>query len=289
MEQSKNLSPFVTFLRRRIRRLEGQGAEQAGAGLRLGGAAFDEAVLPKGLMPGTHQAAPASLGQGAPPLILAVATAAAIRGPPSASREGEGRGRGAVRLLVVQEVDALAEHGELFAPGLKALGLDPLCVAFVRVGSGAEALRVIDEALKLKAAPVIAAELRRGEGAVDLAASRRLGLSARRAGVWLWLITPDLSNTSTALTRWRVGSAPSGAAGRRRLGAAAFTFELTRNRQGPTGAWTLEWDTDEHAFRTASTPARPPGRPGVEPLLASAFPTPIDRPAIAEAGGRAAA
>lgn len=290
-EQNRNNSGGMTaFLRRRLQRLEGSREGLVRPGLRLGSAAFGEANLPRGLMPGTHQAAPLSLHHVAAPLILPLATAAAIRAPSGAPGRQEPRGAGVgVRLLVVQEADALAEHGELFAPGLKALGLEPLEVAFVRVGSGAEVLRVVDEALKLKAAPVIAAEFRRGGRAIDLAASRRLGLSARRAGVWLWLITPDLSNTSAALTRWRVGAAPSNPAGRRRLGAPAFTLDLVRNRQGPTGAWTLEWDVHEHRFHTSNLLGRPAEPPRFGAVPAPAPAAPLDRPLSAEAGECAAA
>lgn len=299
----------LTYLRRRIARLEGEGASAPVAGLQLGGEAFWPAVFPQGLPFGVHQVAPGQgVGQGAAPLILAIAAALAVEprgatGPRSPGQEREGRflrrkppppdPSAAVRLLLVQEVDALVEHGELYPPGLLALGLDPACAAFVSVGSGGEVLRVVDEALKLKAAPVLVAELRRGEGLADLAVSRRLNLSARRAGALLFLITPDLSNTSAALTRWRVASAPTQARGQfsdRRLGAPAFTLDLVRNRLGPTGTWTVEWDSHEQRFRTPEPAAAPLAvGHGLRPLPAPALPPPVDRPAVAAEGARAAA
>ena len=292
LEQNRNTTPSSGgFLRRRISRMEGAGASPSGGGLRINGEAFEAAILPQGLTPGVHQAAPLGAGHAAAPFILVAATVLAAR----LAAQGSGaRGRGAMtvsplQLLVVQEIDALTEHGEAFTPGFQGLGLSPQSVAFVRVGSAAEVLRVVDEALKLKAAQVIAAELRRGAQWADLAASRRLGLSARRAGAWLWLITPDLSNTSAALTRWRVGSAPSAPKGRRRLGAPAFSLELTRNRQGPTGAWTLEWDVHDHRFRTPRTSARPAEPSRFGPVPAPALPAAFDRPDVAETAGRAAA
>ena len=294
------------FLRRRLRRLEGaRTSEAASAGVPLDGVGLE--VLPWGLTPGVHQAAPAGAGHAAAALVLVAATltAAQRRSQPSASRSHPARSavNAANRLILVQEADAVAEHGDLFGPGLAGLGLDPQAVATLRVGSGAEALRVVDEALKHRAAPVVAVELRRGEGAADLMASRRLGLSARRAGVWLWLLTPDLSNTSAALTRWRVGAAPSGPAGRRRLGAPAFSLELTRNRHGPLGAWTFEWDIDEHRFRPPQAPHRSAvaGSPAARPffgrfasghaggaLSASGLSAPFDGPAPHAPGERAA-
>jgi protein ImuA len=287
--------PALLFdvLRRRVARIEARETQASPSrGLRLGVGTFDEAVFPNGLPPGAHQAAPVSMRETAAPIMLALAAARAVsrwerpRDGGQMVRKGGrlrrvGASRFSVSLLVVQETDALRESGELHPDGLRALGLDGRCVAFVRVSSDAEALRVIDEALKLKAAPVVLAELRRGEGLIDLAASRRLNLAARRAGVWLFLVTPDLSNTSAALTRWRVGCAPSGRAGRRRLGAPAFTLELVRNRLGPPGAWTVEWDVHEQRFR--------PRKPAAQPLSAPVVSSPLHRPAAGVAAGRAAA
>ncbi|CAN5131269.1 hypothetical protein BH09PSE2_BH09PSE2_04880 [soil metagenome] len=316
----RSAPPTAVFLRRRIRRMEGEGSTVERCGRSLGGEAFSGEAVPLGLTPGTHQLAPSEAepetgrgtGRGAGVLMMGVAAAMAAgrrEGEEKCGRAGARRGAGAkgvappiagsrVLLLLVQEADALLEHGEVNPPGLRALGLAPERAAFVRVGSGAEALRVIDEALKLKAAPVVMAELRRSEGVIDLAASRRLNLSARRAGVVLLLITPDLSNTSAAITRWRVGAAPSAApsakAGRRRMGAPAFTLELVRNRQGRTGLWTVEWDIHEQRFRTPSRlggASAPWTRPAADmrPLPSFGFPPPLYGSTVAAAQGRAAA
>lgn len=183
--------------------------------------------------------------------------------------------------LLVQEASGAREGGRLYAPGLLAFGLDPDRLALVEVRQGAEALRVANEALKSKTVAAVLVELCDGAVLADLSVTRRFNLAARRAGVLAILVTPDLSGTSAALTRWRVAPAPS-ADGRRRLGAPAFDLTLTRNRLGPTGAWTVEWDCHDRRFKHPAAP-----------LPASVARPPVDRPGApgprlpAASGGRA--
>ncbi len=240
------------YLRRRVARIEARGRRpwaEAAPPVSFGVPALDAAVGGQGLPPGAHQGAPAAPQDHAAPLILPLMAAARL--------ETSG-----VRLLIVQEREAAREGGELYAPGLEALGVRPEETAFVRVKEGAEVLRVADEAVKRRAVPVVLAELRRGASLADLAATRRLNLAAQRRGLWLFFLTPDLACTSAALTRWRVASAPSqGPPGR--IGPPAFHLHLLRNRLGPTGAWAAEWSPRERRFTSAvpfapDAPARPP-------------------------------
>ena len=229
------------YLRRRVARIEARGRRperETAAPVPLGAPALDAAVGGAGLPPGAHQGAPAAPGDHAAPLILPLMAAA------------HAPALDAVKLLIVQEREAAREGGELYAPGLEALGVRPAEAAFVRVKEGAEVLRVTDEAVKRRAVPVVLAELRRGAGLADLAATRRLNLAAQRRGVFLFFITPDLVATSAALTRWRVASAPSRAPPPR-LGLPAFHLHLHRNRLGPTGAWEAEWSPRERRFTSA--------------------------------------
>ena len=234
------------YLRRRIARIEARGRRpevEAAPPAAFGAPALDAAFGGRGLPPGAHQGAPAEPGDHAAPLILPLMAAAQMRveGAP---------GDGGVKLLIVQEREAAREGGELYAPGLEALGVAPAETAFVRVKEGAEVLRVTDEAVKRRAVPVVLAELRRGTELADLAATRRLNLAAQRRGLFLFFITPDLASTSAALTRWRVASAPSRAPPPR-LGPPAFHLHLHKNRLGPTGAWTAEWSPRERRFTSA--------------------------------------
>lgn len=229
------------YLRRRVAHIEARGRRlpaEGAAPVSLGLPVLDAALGGAGLPPGAHQGATVAPGDYAAPLILPVTAAAQVTEA------------AAVKLLIVQEREAAREGGELYAPGLEALGVKPEQTAFVRVKEGAEVLRVTDEAVKRRAVPVVLAELRRGASLADLAATRRLNLAAQRRGLFLFFITPDLAATSAALTRWRIASAPSRAPPRR-IGPPTFHLHLHRNRLGPTGAWEAEWSPRERRFTQA--------------------------------------
>lgn len=213
-------------------------------------AAFDAGGLPAGL----HQVAPETPGDLGALLLLAVAAAARL--PPA-------RDPDAMRLLLAAERDALREGGCVHGPGLEALGAPMGRTAFVRAPDGAAALRLVEAAIRLKAAPVMAVELRRGEALADLSATRRLGLLARRAGVFVFLLTPTLEATGAAITRWKVGSRPSRGR-RRRLGAPAFALHLVRNRRGRTGEWSARWSAHERGFTHVAPLSAPVGAPVVD-------------------------
>lgn len=270
------------YLRRRIARIEARGRRpwnEAASPVSFGLPLLDEAVGGRGLPPGAHQSAPAEPQDHAAPLILPLMIAARVS---SQAR---------VRLLIVQEREAAREGGELYAPGLEAFGVEPEATAFVRPADGAEVLRVVDEAVKRCAVPVVLAELRRGASLADLAATRRLNLAAQRQGAFLFFLTPDLGATSAALTRWRVASAPSRAPPRR-LGPPAFHLHLVRNRLGPTGEWAAEWSPLERRFTSAVrlADARAPDAraadsraPDASPVAAPVGAAPVHRPLAAGA------
>lgn len=238
----------------------------------LGAPEVDGCFRAGGLETGTHQAA----GEGAAVLGFACALLARLQGA-----------RPDAHVLLVQEADAIREHGGLYAPGLKALGADPDRLALVGAASGEIALKVADEGVRSGVFAAVVLELRRGEGLLDLTLTRRFNMAAQRSGGLVLLLTPGLDQTSAALSRWRVASAPShgpayGPASRL-LGRPALNLELLRNRAGPTGAFSLEWDHDACAFRPASTAGsmRAP-----VPARSSPLPAPMAAPA---AGGGGAA
>ena len=108
-------------------------------------------------------------------------------------------------------------------------------------------LRLINEALWVRAPEIVVGDLWDGAPLADLSVTRRFNLAAASARVLALLTTPDLAATSAAFTRWQVASAPSLAA-KRRLGAPALALDLVRNRHGPTGRWILEWSSHDRAF-----------------------------------------
>ena len=83
---------------------------------------------------------------------------------------------------------------------------------------------------------------------VDLTAGRRLQLACETRGATAFVLRRSpfgnaarVAAGSTAMTRWRVASAPSEPpAGEFGLGAPRFLAELERCRGGRTGAWLLE-------------------------------------------------
>ncbi len=261
------------YLRRRIAHIERRGrpAFHADApAASFGAPGLDAALGGRGLPPGAHQAAPAAPQDHAAPLILPLMAAAQVVGRAAGGAPASAR----VRLLVVQERAAAREGGELYAPGLEALGVAADEVAFVRPSDGGEVLRVVDEAVRRRATPVILAELRRGASLADLAATRRLNLAAQRQGLFLFLVTPDLDATSAALTRWRVASTPSRAPPGR-LGPPTFRLTLVRNRLGPPGDWSAEWSARERRFTSAI--------PFVSQVAAPVDAAPAHRPAASGA------
>ncbi len=239
--------PLHAGLRRRLQRLEPtvvSGPRRSVVS--LGAAALDAAFDAGGLPAGLHHLTPEAPGSAGAAWLAPLAVAA--RAP---ARTG-------VRLVVVQEADARREGGAPHAPGLAALGVAADQLAVVRVARAAEALGAVEAALRLAAAPVVMLELRRGESAADLAATRRLDLLARRAGVFLFLLTPTLDATSAAVTRWRVGPAASQGR-RRRPGLPAVRLQLLRNRAGRTGDWSLVWNPHERRFTPVAPLSAPVG------------------------------
>ncbi len=158
--------------------------------------------------------------------------------------------RGAARKSTVwiAEDMALAESGAPYGPGLESFGLSPERLLTVAAARTRDLLWAMEEALRCRGVAAVIGELRHGE--IDSVAVRRLSLAAAESGALALLLRASPPNdASTAATRWIVGAAPD----------ASFTIELTRNRRGPLGAWTLQW-SDDDGFVLA-TPAQPMAAP----------------------------
>jgi protein ImuA len=171
--------------------------------------------------------------------------------------------------LCIQDAAASREHGAAYGPGLHAYGVDPDRLIFVAVPNATEALRVTDEALRSGALSAVLTEFWDDKGKLDLATTKRFNLAAERTGTGCFLLTRNLAGTSAAVTRWRVGSGRSRPPAPSLIGAPVFHLELTRNRFGPTGQWTVEWDCHDHLFRTATDVVRL-ARPAGDRSLAEA-------------------
>jgi protein ImuA len=167
------------------------------------------------------------------------------------SRNDEERaGRGG--LVWIAEDMALAESGAPYGPGLEAFGLAPERLLTVAAAQTRDLLWAMEEALRCRAVGAVIGELRHGE--IDMVAVRRLSLAAAQSGALALLLRGSPPHdASTAATRWVVSAAPHD----------CFAVQLTRNRRGPLGAWTLQWSDDDERFVPA-THAQPVAEPAAD-------------------------
>lgn len=140
-----------------------------------------------------------------------------------------------------------AEFGNLYGPGLKALGLPPECFLIVTGNRDTDCLWAMEQGLASRSFLAVV-------GAVDhisLVASRRLSLAARAHDTFCFLLPIHQGQEpSAARTRWRVRSAPSTPdhLDRKSLGLPTWKLNLERSPTGRIGHWTVEWDHAAHHF-----------------------------------------
>jgi protein ImuA len=155
-------------------------------------------------------------------------------------------------------------RGDLYAPGLPALGVDPDRLLVVRARRAEEVLWTLEEAL---ASGRFAAVL--GEDAeADLTASRRLQLAARSHGVACLLLdrgdTPAGFAAGVAVTRWLVAPTPGAMSHAGAPTAAGWRLTLARCRGGAVPRhWTIGWCHETRGFVDSAALAdrpRPPAR-----------------------------
>jgi len=173
-------------------------------------------------------------------------------------------GAGSDAVLWVAAREARAEAGGLYAPGLKAFGLDPARLLLVAARGEADALWAIEEGLACRGLAGVVGEFQGLPKHIDLTATRRLALRAREGGRPVFLLThggPPM--VTAAATRWLVAPGPSppdpelAEAGFDAPGDPAWSLALEKNRDGRTGRWLIAWSRHDHAFRLAEPPARP--------------------------------
>jgi protein ImuA len=134
---------------------------------------------------------------------------------------------------------------DLYAPGLKSLGLDAGNLVVVEAGKDRELLWAMEEGLRSGALAAVLGEIR----GLSATAARRLQLAAEEGGTLALLAHGGTA--PAALTRWRVTAAAS----RNPLGAwpgvACWQVDLERCRGGAAGQWLVEWlDERDDAWRS---------------------------------------
>lgn len=145
---------------------------------------------------------------------------------------------------------ALARR-DLFAPGLAQAGLPPDRLLYAECRDDAEVLAVLEEGLRHGGLAAVIGEV----GRCAMAAGRRLQLAAEEGGTMALLLRrwkktdrDPLAEPSPAVTRWRIGSAPSAPLRHEGLGRACFAVTLTRQRGGNPADWLLEAPDAEARF-----------------------------------------
>jgi protein ImuA len=218
----------LAALRAEVRAIESAaGAAAAAECLPFGVEAIDSRLAGGGLAAGAlHEAAGAGLGlsDDAAATLFVAAVAARRAGP------------GGTILW------ALARR-DLFAPGLACAGLSPASVLYAECGRDEEVLAVMEEGLRHGGLAAVVGEAAR----IGMAATRRLQLAAEEGGTmalvlkrWRRSGEDPLAEPSAAVTRWRIGSAPSSPLAVPGVGRARWTIALARQRGGEPFNWIME-------------------------------------------------
>ncbi|MDB5694924.1 MAG: protein ImuA [Sphingomonas bacterium] len=217
MRGESNPSPSSTALatlRDKLRAIEGHAPDQRPV-LPFGLSLLDDRLRGGGLEPALHEVAAEGAGWGndAAATLFIAGIAARTHGPV---------------LWVVRTRD-------LFAPGLYQAGLDPGRVLYAEARDDAELLALLEEGLRHRALGAVIGEA----GRVATAQTRRLQLAAEGGDtIALLLKRPargggdPFAIPSAALTRWRIGSAPSAPVPWGGMGRACWRVACVRQRGG---------------------------------------------------------
>jgi protein ImuA len=216
------------------------GAEEAA--LPLGLPAIDDPLAGGLALRALHEVAPAA------PAHLGAAFGFALAIAAQAVRHA-GKAAKAPYALWIETDYAALEGGRPYGPGVDLFGLPMDRLLILRVARPIDALWGFEEALKSAALAAVIAELPESGAAADLTATRRLSLAARAGnGLGLLLRHRKSPGSTTAMTRWEVGAAPSQPDRFGGFGRTAFDLSLTRNRRGRCGRFIVYWDHERGSF-----------------------------------------
>ena len=154
-------------------------------------------------------------------------------------------------IIWLRERDAELRKGQLYAPGVAEIGIDPGRVIVGVLPDAAAVLRAAADALRCSGLGSVVIELWGNPRAYDLTASRRLALLAEASGVTALLLRVGGNVApSAAQTRIGVSPAPSTPLAADAPGHPAWTIELLRQRGRPAGGiWRVEWDREHGQLR----------------------------------------
>lgn len=142
---------------------------------------------------------------------------------------------------------ALARR-DLFAPGLARAGLAPERVLYAECGRDEDVLAAMEEGLRHGGLAAVVGEAAR----VPMAAARRLQLAAEEGGTPALMLRrrrkaeeDPLAAPSPAVTRWRIGCAPSAPLPVPGVGRPRWRLALARQRGGEPFELLMESPDDE--------------------------------------------
>lgn len=211
----------LAALRAEVRAIEQAGRGAAAGALPFGLAGIDDRLAGGGLpLAALHEAAAATGDPGdeaAATLFLAMLAARLSRA------KGEG-----------QVLWALARTAP-FPPALAGAGLTPGRVFYAECRDDAEVLAVMEDGLRHGGLAAVVGEVLRA----DMAGARRLQLACEEGGAVALLLRrwprrggDPLGVPSSAVTRWRIGCAPSKSLPYPGVGRARWHVDLVRQRGG---------------------------------------------------------
>jgi len=160
----------------------------------------------------------------------------------------------------------IQEKGMPWAPGLRAAGVDPNRLFFIRCKRSIDVLWAMEEALQESAVGAVVGDL----DSLDLTASRRLSLKAKASGVPAFmLLDSDQAKPTVCQTRWDIINAPGQPD---RLiktlpGDPSWQAHLIKAKGTSPQDWQLEWrqkDATDHFAVVASLANRAPSAPNAE-------------------------
>jgi len=147
---------------------------------------------------------------------------------------------------------------DLFAPGLALAGLAPDRRLYAECGRDEDVLAVMEEGLRHGGLAAVVGEV----GRAAMASTRRLQLAAEEGGTialmlkrWRRSGEDPLGLPSAAVTRWRIGCAPSAALPVAGVGRGRWRIELARQRGGDAHHWIMEACDAEGRLALPAEPA----------------------------------
>jgi protein ImuA len=259
MSNGLHTAERLAALRAQVKKIEGLNGAGGGAGfMPLGVDEVDGRIAGGGLAAfALHEVAAASAhgaDDAAATLFLAALAGRRLRS--GAAREGDGAGPG----KPVPRGDVLwaLARRDLFAPGLAQAGLPPDRLLYAECRNDDEVLAVMEEGLRHGGLAAVVGEV----GRCGMAAGRRLQLAAEEGSTmalvlrrWKKAGRDPLAEPSPAVTRWRVGCAPSAQLPVAGIGRARWHVDLARQRGGEAQTWILEAPDAEARLALFSPPS----------------------------------